>query len=249
MVRAIQECKMVKSEKLASVVKKGPRGSNATSIYEVLRRQIISMELVPGAVLDEAGLSRDFKLSRSPIREAIIRLAGEGLVTVLPNRSTIVSTLDLQALPSFLDALELIQRAVTRLAAIHWTQDQFERIQQFSLEFERALDAKDTGQTLSANYNYHMAIAEAARNKYLKLLYGRLLDEGKRLLRMNFSVEADLARHGSSALVQEHRDITEAIAARDADRAEELGYQHALRFRNRIVQQLGYSDTANIAVA
>lgn len=238
------------ARKSAPAVKKGPRGSNVLSIYEELRRQIISMELLPGTVLDEVGMTKQFKLSRSPIREAIIRLAGEGLVTVLPNRSTIVSNLDIQALPSFLDALELIQKVVTRLAAKNWSAGQLDDIKRHGQEFELAIREKDLGRTLSSNYDYHMAIAEAARNKYFKLLYGRLLDEGKRLLRMNFKLEADLTDgRGDSVLVQEHRMITAAIADRNLERAEELGLQHAVRFRERILFQFQESETAAIKVS
>lgn len=227
---------------------RGPRGSNVASIYETLRGEIISMQLRPGEILDETSLAERFDVSRSPIRESIIRLAGEGLVTVLPNRSTIVSTLDLQSVPQYLDALELIQRAVTRLAAANRNAGHLVKIRRFEKEFADSLDPHDISKMLAANYDYHMAIAEAADNKYFTLLYGRLLDEGKRLLRMNFSYEADVSNGADSILVREHAEITAAIEAGNRDEAERLGHEHAVGFRKRILRHFQNSEMQNVSV-
>lgn len=229
--------------------KKGPKGSNVGSTYELLRNEIVSMQLRPGEVLDEVGLSKRLKLSRSPIREALIRLASEGLVTVLPNRSTVVSTLDLQSVPKFLDALELMQRVVTRLAALNWSAEQLEKIKRHEAEFLESLRHGDLGRMLSANYDYHMAIAAAADNRYFSTLYGRLLDEGKRLLRKNFDLEIMTKGRVESVLVREHADITTAIENRDADEAERLGYLHAVQFRRRVLQFLETSEAGRMTVA
>ncbi|MBY3381833.1 GntR family transcriptional regulator [Rhizobium laguerreae] len=219
---------------------KGPRGSNVSATYEKLRHEIISMQLKPGEVLDEAALSKRFNLSRSPVREAMVRLASEGLVTVLTNRSTVVSSLDLQSLPSYFDALELIQRAVTRLAAINWRPHHLAIIKKHEAAFADALHDRDLAGMLSANYEYHMAIAEAAGNKYFKIIYARILDEGKRLLHSNYNIESGAS--GPSQLVQEHSQITAAIENRDADQAEKCGYDHAVMFRKRILLSLSLSE-------
>ena len=232
----------------AAAPRKGPRGSNVGSTYELLRHEIVSMQLRPGEVLDEKSLTKRLKLSRSPIREAIIRLASEGLVTVLPNRSTVVSTLDLQYVPKYLDALELTQRVVTRLAALNWTTEHMQKIKKHEAEFLKSLQEGDLGSMLSANYDYHMAIAAAADNKYFSTLYARLLDEGKRLLRKNFDFEVMTKGKVESVLVREHADITAAIEARDADEAERLGYLHAVQFRRRMLKLLETSEAGRLSV-
>ncbi len=86
------------------------RGSGTQSVYAALRREILSMALEPGSLLDEVRLSERFKMSRTPIREALLRLAGEGLVTTLPNRNTIVATIDFASLPTYFEALTLMYR-------------------------------------------------------------------------------------------------------------------------------------------
>ena len=93
------------------------KGSGWKSVYDTLRAEILSLELRPGQLLDETTLADRFEMSRSPVREALIRLAGEDLVVTLPNRSTIVAPLELATFPKYIDALDIAQRINTRLAA------------------------------------------------------------------------------------------------------------------------------------
>lgn len=67
----------------------------------------MELALPPGSPLDEVRLSQQFVMSRTPIREALVRLAADGLVTTLPNRSTIVSPIDFERLPVYFEALSL----------------------------------------------------------------------------------------------------------------------------------------------
>ena len=85
----------------------GPRarGSGTESVYKALRHEILTMERPPGSPLDETRLSEHFGMSRTPIREALLRLTSEGLVTSLPNRNTIVATIDFVRLPVYFEAL------------------------------------------------------------------------------------------------------------------------------------------------
>ncbi len=94
------------------------RGSGTQSVYTILRREILAMTLSPGSALDEVRLSERFGMSRTPIREALLRLSADGLVTTLPNRNTIVATIDLASLPPYFDALTLMYRVTTRGAAM-----------------------------------------------------------------------------------------------------------------------------------
>jgi len=93
------------------------KGSGVKFAYETLRDEILSLHLQPGAVLDETSLADRFGMSRSPVREALIRLAGDDLVVTLSNRSTVVAPIDIQSFPKYVEALDIAQRMNTRLAA------------------------------------------------------------------------------------------------------------------------------------
>ena len=89
------------------------RGSGAQTVYEQLRQSIIDLTLEPGSPLDEVSLSAQFDMSRTPIREALVRLSAEGLVTSLPNRNTIVASIDFVRLPVYFEALSLSARSAS----------------------------------------------------------------------------------------------------------------------------------------
>lgn len=95
------------------------RGGGARHVFETLRDEILELKLAPGMAMDETALAARFAMSRSPIREALIRLSAVGLVQMLPNRSTIVTPLDIAVLPRFVEAIDYLQRATARLAARH----------------------------------------------------------------------------------------------------------------------------------
>lgn len=203
----------------------------------------MTLALRPGAPLDEVSLSRRFKLSRSPVREALIRLAGERLVIILPNRSTVVTPFDLEAMPQHMDALELMQRTTHRLAALFRSEEDLERIGAAELRFKSANERHDVAAMIESNRDYHVVIAEAGGNSYFTALYARLLDEGRRMLRMHFAIETERDALRDKSVVAEHAAISKAIGRRDPDLAERLALEHATRFRERFLR---YLDQAHV---
>lgn len=207
------------------------RGSGVKFVYDVLRDEILDLTLPPGSPIDEIQLSERLKMSRTPIREALVRLAGEGLVTTLPNRSTVVSNIDFLNLHTFFDALTLMYRVTTRLAAENHTAADLKVIREHQSDFARAVEAQDALAMIATNREFHAAIAEAGRNPYFTGLFSRLLDEGRRLLRVYYSSYDDrLPRR----FVDEHEAMIDAIAARDTPLCDRLATEHA----DQIVRQI-----------
>ena len=95
--------------------------SSALAIYKTIRDEILQLVLSPSSNIDENSMAKRFGVSRSPVREAFIRLAAEGLIKTLPNKSSQVAPLEVEDFPHFIDALDLVQRAVMRLAAANRT--------------------------------------------------------------------------------------------------------------------------------
>lgn len=214
------------------------RGSGVGHVYEALRNDIIELELPPGSPIDEVQLAQRFSLSRTPIREALVRLAAEGLITTLPNRATIVANIDFLALPQFFDALTLMYRVTTRLAAVHHREDDIRRIGALQATFTEAVEARDALALIAANRDFHIEIARAGRNRYYTDLFTQLLDEGRRILRLYYSSFHDMLPR---EYVNEHEDMIAAIVARDVERADALASAHA----NQIVRHIQASITAD----
>ena len=200
------------------------RGSGALVVYATLRDEILDLAIAPGAVIDEVGLAERFALSRTPVREALVRLAGDGLVTTLPNRSTVVSAIDLLNLHPFFEALTLMYRATTRLAARERRPGDLKTIRERQAAFARAVAAQDALAMIATNRDFHAAIAEAGRNPYYTALFCRLLDEGRRLLRLYYSSYDDRL---PQRFVDEHERIIEAVEAGDLEEADRLARLHA----------------------
>jgi len=207
------------------------RGSGAQLVYDILREEILDLALPPGSPIDENQLAERLSLSRTPIREALVRLAGEGLVTQLPNRSTVVANIDFLNLHTFFDALTLMYRVTTRLAGEYHTPEDLDAIRTRQGEFARAVESQDALAMIATNREFHAVIAEAGRNPYFTGLFCRLLDEGQRILRMYYSSFNDQLPH---RYVVEHEQIIAAIEARDINTCDRLATAHA----EQIVQQI-----------
>ena len=219
--------------------------TGSARVYSQLRQDILRVAIAPGAPLDEVSLSERFGLSRSPIREALVRLSSEGLVQILPNRSTIVAPMDMQSVPEFLDALDLLQRVTTRSAAHYRTERDLEEIVAAQIGYEQSaqlsFDTDDSLPMIETNYAFHMAIARAGRNRYFTGFYQRLLDEGRRMLHFHFAFQRLDPEISVAKLAEGHTEMVDAIRARDADRAEAAAHAHAVQFKGRFMQYLDRS--------
>lgn len=189
------------------------------------------MTLEPGSPLDEVRLSERFGMSRTPVREALLRLSADGLVTTLPNRNTIVATIDFAELPTYFDALTLMYRVTTRAAAARGTSGSMDGIKRFQTQFSQAVEAQDAFAMIEANREFHVAIAELGGNPYYTTFFARLLDEGRRILRLYYSTFDDrLPRQ----YVEEHEQMIAVIEAGDVEKADGLAIEHA----RQIVRQI-----------
>jgi DNA-binding GntR family transcriptional regulator len=219
------------------------RGSGAKVVYDLLRDEILDLVLPPGSPIDEVQLAERFSMSRTPIREALVRLAGEGLVVTLPNRSTMVSNIDFLNMHAFFDALVLMYRVTTRLAAENHRAEDLEAIRAEQARFTRAVQAHDALAMIASNVAFHMAIAEAGRNLYFTSLFNRLLDEGRRMLRLYYQSYGDQL---PQRFVDEHEDIIAVIAARDVDGADRLAKAHAEQIVSQIQKFFAGSERFSI---
>jgi len=221
------------------------KGQAAEFAYRRLREEIIR-RLEPGENLNEEYLTA-IGLSRTPAREALVRLASDGLVEILPNRGARVATLGWAEVRDHLESLEVIQRLVTRLAAIRRKDNDLELIRHELELFEKAVQDRDGFYLTEANLRFHVAIAAACQNATFERCYRQILTQGMRIDRHAMFVESfpredDYIVH-LGKIVAEHRQIFVAIEAGDADAADRIALAHAQLAKARIVEAL----TANLS--
>jgi len=200
------------------------RGAGVGFVYETLRNEIVELKLKPGSAMDEVQLSARFAMSRTPIREAMVRLLSEGLLVTLPNRATIVAQIDFLNLPHFFDALTLMYRVTTRLAAANHDADAMKAIEARQADFVAAVARRDALAMIATNRDFHLEIARAGGNAYYTDMFTRLLDEGRRILRLYYSSFNDMLPRD---YVDEHEGLIAAIGRRAVDEADGLAAAHA----------------------
>ena len=213
-------------------------GSKVEEIAYVLEQSIVSGELAPGTLLRQEQLSEQFDVSRTPIREALRRLAALGLVSMVPNRGARVRTVSREDLrEAFLVRAEL-ESLATELAASRITEEELDQLELAEVRFAAAsATLRDhsrpeperaglTADWLSANYAFHDVIYEAAGAP----LIARIAKSARRtFLGQSIWVpggpEIDALYERN---VQQHQAIVSALRARSPAGARALARQHVL---------------------
>ena len=238
-------------KKEAELPARRPKGTGRQFAYDFLRRRILTLEYPPGEMLDETKLVEQMGVSRTLVREAIITLSTEDLVEFLPNRGARVAGFDLRSVRAFHEALELNQRAVTCWAALRSGAGHHVEIKRARLSFERAAKARDGETMIDSNRQFHLAIAESSGNSLIEASYRRLLTLGLRLSRLlvtyDFSRNVSLAAH-LDRIVDQHREMEQAIVEGDAEKAEKLGGAHAQLSLTRALAALGNTMAERISL-
>lgn len=231
---------------LAEAEARPAKGQGWKFVYDTLRTEILALTLAPGQLLDETTLAERFDLSRSPIREALIRLSVEDLVVTLPNRSTIVAPIEIENFPKYVDALDIAQRMNCRLAAELRTDADLKIMASRQKAFLATIKTGDHLAMSEANKDFHMAIAQAGRNPYFISFYEKLLDQGRRMLHLHFDY-LERSQDGY-LLTDEHDTMLEAIKARDVERADRLAHDHTRQFRDSFIEFMKENYTTDMSL-
>jgi DNA-binding GntR family transcriptional regulator len=194
------------------------------AVYEAMREDILTLKIRPGSALDEVALAARYGLSRTPIREALLMLQREDLVTFLPSRSAIVTPHTMSNAHEYMDTLMLLSRAIARIAAEVRSPEALARIRECQESYERVSLATDID----------AIVALASGNEFLGKFYDLSLDYGRRMHILHYyplfgRAERDLC-------VAEHAAIVEALEKGDAERAETLVGEHVMS-ELRVVQR------------
>lgn len=194
--------------------------SVADLAYDRIRSLVLSGEIEPGARLGQVELAERFGISRTPVREALRRLAGESLVDFHSQRGFRVAELGLDAVMRRLEVRAIVEPGIARLAAERRTE---EDVKQLHASIEREQRARSGIAAHDASRDFHMALAHAARNEDLVRILESLwlVEVGRRLL----SRRAAVSDWQSDDAI-EHREIAAAVEESRAEDAERLMAQH-----------------------
>ena len=206
--------------------------AHATSLsqraYEQIRRKIVDLELPPGSILDEGHLQSELNLGRTPIREALLRLSMERLVTIVPRRGIFVAEIGIADLQQIFEVRILLEQTAARLAARRGNKTQWERMEQLlSLVDQGSGDDPEIGLTIDEGF--HQIMYEAANNRLLQDYLTTLYALSRRLWRFMSVSQIDLYSR-----LEELRPIVVALKEADSDLSGDLVEAHIRTYQEHI---------------
>ena len=205
------------------------RGLLADRAYRALRDRLVTLRIPPGSPIDEDAIGRELKMGRTPVREAIKRLALENLVTVFPRRGTFASEINITDLAHISDVRVQLEGHAAYRAAERITDSQRAALAGLLVELDVRRGADDLEMLMDLDATVHRFIYRCAGNPYMEATLARYFNLSLRIWYLVLDRLPHLA-----ARVHEHDDVLHAIAAGDAEHAREILAQHVATFEREI---------------
>jgi DNA-binding GntR family transcriptional regulator len=202
--------------------------SQSEAAYFLIRDRILSLALPPGSLVHEARLREELAIGRTPIREALQRLAHEKLVRSVPNRGTFVTEVNITDLARITEVRVVLEGHAARLAAERCTaadRTVFARL----IEGLRQVEMDDQRELMTLDQAVHRDVYRCARNPFLETTLERYFNLSLRLWFLVLDHDVRLRE-----AVAEHTTTLEAIRAGDGDRAEQAMQRHVAGFETEI---------------
>jgi len=205
-------------------------GSQSAEAYARLREKIITLELPPASPVDEAALMDELGFGRTPLREALQRLALDNLVVIYPRRGTFIADLNPDDLQKIFELRLELEPFAARLAAERASAEEIAALAALFADADAFLHAGDPDRLIKLDHQAHRLLAQAAHNEFLEETLERLYGHVLRLWYVSLHKVSRLRE-----AIDEHRDILAAVKARDGERAADLMRAHVAGFQSRFL--------------
>ncbi len=205
-----------------------------THCLDDLRMRILTQEIAPGSDLDEATLCERYGMSRTPMREILQRLGGEGYVDLTQNRGAKVTSMDLPVLRTFFQTAPMIYANVARLAAENRKPAQIAPLKAIQDAFRRATGEGDAAEAALHNHRFHLCLGEMAQNPYLLPSLKRMLIDHTRLSQTFYRPASADERDRVVRASAHHDEMIDAVERQEPERMVELTIEHWNLSRDRL---------------
>lgn len=201
------------------------------TVYDVLRADMISCRLPPGIDIREQELAQRFGVSKSPVRDALMRLEREGLVITLPRQGYRVAPVSLPDVQDMFGLREALEHASMERIVRHASEAQLAELD----SFRRFTPDEWNGGFVEYNREFHRTLARISGNARMRDHLFDLMDQMDRAVQLSIN---SLKRGDPQAVVNEHIEIIDMLQARDANRAQRLIRRHVSQAGKRVVQAM-----------
>jgi DNA-binding GntR family transcriptional regulator len=196
-------------------------GTLSDRVHATLREYILTNQWPPGTPLQEETVGRALGVSRGPVREAVRRLAAEGLVTLVARRGAVVSSLTREEFLHAYQVREALEVAAIRQAVPRLQPEDLARLQQLQRNMVQAVAAAEPEAFFTANADFHALFVDRSGNPILRDIYYPLIDRMRR-----YRMRSLALRGGMERSCEEHQAIVEAVSAGEAEKAARLLFEH-----------------------
>ncbi|MEM6481584.1 MAG: GntR family transcriptional regulator [Pseudomonadota bacterium] len=207
-----------------------------SNCIEDLRTRILTLDLSPGSALEEPVLCERYGMSRTPMREILQRLYGEGYVELSQNRGAKVASMDLLVMRTFFRTAPMIYSAISRLAAENRRVQDLVLLREVQGAFRKATETGAVAESAMLNHRFHLSIGHMARNPYLLPSLERMLIDHTRLSQTFYNPGSEDERERVARAVEQHDTMIAAIEAQDGEAATQLSIDHWALSRDRLEQ-------------
>nr|WP_321500861.1 GntR family transcriptional regulator [uncultured Dethiosulfovibrio sp.] len=197
------------------------RSRKKDQAYQAIKRMILSKEITEDHCLSENSLAQMLDMSRTPVREALLKLQSEGFVTVIPNRGAVINTVSVVEAREIYDMRMAIEEFVVRNLADKLTEDHFRTLDRLIAEQERACAAGDLDGYLKADSRFH--------DFFLQLYGNRAILEAILQVRQRFhtvGVSVLTTQKDIETSLDYHKEIVQALKDEDVERAVRTTHDH-----------------------
>ncbi|MCW8332555.1 GntR family transcriptional regulator [Vibrio sp. SCSIO 43135] len=216
--------------------KSDKENTKSENLTEYLIEAIVGGDIEPGSKISEPELAKRFEVSRGPLREAIMRVEGLGLIERIPHVGAKVITFSAEKLLELYSVREALEGMAARLAARHITEEELNGLEDVLFRHSKHIDDVEGASYFHqhGDFDFHYRIIKASRNSKLVSL---LCNELYHLLRM-YRYQSPRAQSRPKEALREHEFILQAIRNRDEELAEMLMRRHISGSRKLIEQQI-----------
>ncbi|ASK55485.1 GntR family transcriptional regulator [Vibrio tarriae] len=227
---------MMKSSTLSRQPSTEKESTKSENLTEYLIDAIVEGQLAPGSKISEPELAKQFQVSRGPLREALMRVEGLGLIERIPHIGARVIQLSPTKLVELYAVREALEGMAARLAARNITEIELAGLESLLSTHSTHIDQVEGASYFhqQGDFDFHYRIIQASRNQQL---IGLLCDELYHLLRM-YRYQSPRSHSRPVEALEEHKFILRAIRQRDEELAEMLMRRHISRSRQLIEQQI-----------
>lgn len=206
--------------------------------YDILRHNILRGSLPADTRLLQADIAAQLGLSTTPVREALQRLASEGLVRIDMHRGAVVRGLNVDELTEIYELRMVLEPLAIRKAALRITPDELKRVEDLCARMESLHD--DATAWAEANRDFHALLAAAAHSPYLIEMLQSLRDKAMPYVRLSMGLRDSFPETADD----EHRQMVEACRNREPDAAAEIELRHLATTRNLTLTAVGSATGA-----